>query len=117
MKSNSGPLTIAYLGVLAGLQVVDPTLANIGLVDAGRALRMEGSMLALAASLSTLAQAAERLGGFAALGNRWQSDRPGRAAGGGVSAGARPDGHCFGGSAGCLLRRGARLLPASPPKP
>ncbi len=38
--------------------MVDPTVATIGLVDAGRALRMEGSMLALAASLSTLAQAA-----------------------------------------------------------
>ncbi len=58
MKSHSGPFTIAYLGVLAGLQVIDPTVANIGLVDAGRALRMEGSTLALAASLSTLAQAA-----------------------------------------------------------
>jgi MFS family permease len=58
MKSNSGPLTIAYLGVLAALQVIDPIVTNIGLVDAGRALRMEGSMLALAASLSTLAQAA-----------------------------------------------------------
>jgi hypothetical protein len=69
--------------------VVDPAVANIGLVVAGRALLMEGSMLALAASLSTLAQAAERLGGFAALGNRWQSDRPGRAAGCSLPTSAR----------------------------
>ncbi len=58
MRSNRGPWTIAYLGVVAGLQVIDPTVANVALVEAGRALRMEGSTLALAASISTLAQAA-----------------------------------------------------------
>lgn len=58
MTSKGGTLTIVYLGVLASLQVVDPTVANTALVEAGQALRMEGSTLALAASVSTLAQAA-----------------------------------------------------------
>jgi MFS family permease len=58
MTSKGGTLTIAYLGVLASLQVVDPTVANTALVEASRALRMEGATLALAASVSTLAQAA-----------------------------------------------------------
>jgi hypothetical protein len=39
MTSKGGTLTIAYLGVLASLQVVDPTVANTALVEASRALR------------------------------------------------------------------------------
>lgn len=58
MSSKGGPLAIAYLGLLTSLQVVDPTVANTALVEAGGALRMEGATLALAASVSTLAQAA-----------------------------------------------------------
>ena len=51
-------LVVPYLGVLASLQLIDPTVANTALVQAGRALDMHGSTLAFAASISTLAQAA-----------------------------------------------------------
>lgn len=69
MKSKEGPLSIAYLGLMTSLQLVDPTVANTALVEAGRALQMEGSTLALTASISTLAQAATVLvAGF--LGDR-----------------------------------------------
>lgn len=51
-------LAIPYLGLLASLQMIDPTVANTALVEAGRSLNMHGSTMALAASLSTLAQAA-----------------------------------------------------------
>lgn len=51
-------LVVSYLGVLASLQLIDPTVANTALVQAGRALDMHGSTLAFAASISTLAQAA-----------------------------------------------------------
>ena len=64
------PLTVPYLGILASLQLIDPSVANIALVDASAALQMEGATLALAASVSTLAQAASVLGmGF--LGDRY----------------------------------------------
>lgn len=55
---EAGTPTIAYLGVLASLQLVDPTVANTALVQAGRSLGMEDATLTLAASVSTLAQAA-----------------------------------------------------------
>jgi MFS family permease len=51
-------LAVPFLGVLASLQLIDPTVANTALVKAGEALHMQGSTLALAASISTLAQAA-----------------------------------------------------------
>ena len=51
-------LAVPFLGVLASLQLIDPVVANTALVKAGQALEMHGSTLALAASLSTLAQAA-----------------------------------------------------------
>lgn len=57
-SESSNTLTVAYLGVLASLQLIDPTVANTALVQAGRSLAMHGSTLALAASLSTLTQAA-----------------------------------------------------------
>lgn len=52
------PLAVPYLGLLAGLQLIDPSVANIALVNASANLTMEGPTLALAASVSTLAQAA-----------------------------------------------------------
>jgi hypothetical protein len=55
---KAGTFTIAYLGVLASLQLVDPTVAITALVQAGRSLGMEDATLTLAASVSTLAQAA-----------------------------------------------------------
>ena len=56
-KSPSA-LAVPFLGVLASLQLIDPTVANTALVKAGQALEMQGATLALAASISTLAQAA-----------------------------------------------------------
>lgn len=56
-RSNTA-LAVPFLGVLASLQLIDPTVANTALVKAGAALQMQGSTLALAASISTLAQAA-----------------------------------------------------------
>ena len=55
---SPNPLAVPFLGVLASLQLIDPTVANTALVKAGEALTMQGSTLALAASISTLAQAA-----------------------------------------------------------
>ncbi len=54
-------LTVPYLGILASLQLIDPSVANIALVKASDALQMHGSVLALGASVSTLAQAASVL--------------------------------------------------------
>jgi len=51
-------LAVPFLGVLASLQLIDPSVANTALVKAGQALEMQGATLALAASISTLAQAA-----------------------------------------------------------
>jgi len=51
-------LTVPYLGILASLQLIDPSVANIALVKASQAMDMHGATLALAASTSTLAQAA-----------------------------------------------------------
>ena len=69
MTTQRSTITIVYLGVLASLQVVDPTVANTALVQASRTLGMEGATLPLAASLSTLTQAATVLAmGF--LGDR-----------------------------------------------
>jgi len=60
---------IPYLGILASLQLIDPSVANIALVKASDALQMHGAVLALGASVSTLAQAASVLAmGF--LGDR-----------------------------------------------
>ncbi|MFL0791099.1 MAG: MFS transporter [Prochlorococcus sp.] len=55
------PLTVPYLGMLASLQLIDPSGANIALVKASDALQMHGPTLALGASVSTLAQAASVL--------------------------------------------------------
>jgi MFS family permease len=55
---STGALAVPFLGVLASLQLIDPTVANTALVKAGQALQMQGATLALAASISTLAQAA-----------------------------------------------------------
>ena len=55
---GSSPLAVPYLGILASLQLIDPSVANIALVKASAAMQMEGPTLALAASVSTLAQAA-----------------------------------------------------------
>lgn len=49
---------IYFLGFLASIQTVDPTIASTALVDAARGLDMSGGMLALAASISTLMLAA-----------------------------------------------------------
>jgi MFS family permease len=49
---------IVFLGLVAGLQLVDPAVANTAIVAAGKDLGMTGSTLALAASISTLALAA-----------------------------------------------------------
>lgn len=57
-KSSPQALAVPFLGVLASLQLIDPTVANTALVKAGEALNMHGATLALAASISTLAQAA-----------------------------------------------------------
>ena len=51
-------LAVPFLGVLASLQLIDPSVANTALVKAGQALEMQGATLASAASISTLAQAA-----------------------------------------------------------
>jgi MFS family permease len=51
-------LAVPFLGVLASLQLIDPTVANTALVKAGQALEMQGATLSLAATISTLAQAA-----------------------------------------------------------
>ncbi len=61
MNGHSGTRTSAYLGVLASLQLVDPTVANPALVQAGRSLGMQDATLTLAAFVSTLAQAASVL--------------------------------------------------------
>ena len=52
---------IPFLGILASLQLIDPSVANIALVKASDALQMHGAVLALGASVSTLAQAASVL--------------------------------------------------------
>jgi len=51
-------LAVPFLGVLASLQLIDPTVANTALVKVGQALEMHGATLSLAATISTLAQAA-----------------------------------------------------------
>jgi len=55
---SPSPLAVPFLGILASLQLIDPSVANTALVKAGQSLAMQGPTLALAASLSTLAQAA-----------------------------------------------------------
>ncbi|NKB92307.1 MAG: MFS transporter [Candidatus Nanopelagicales bacterium] len=51
-------LAVAFLGILAGIQLIDPAVANIAIVEASKSLGMTGSVVALAASISTLALAA-----------------------------------------------------------
>ena len=51
-------LAVPFLGVLASLQLIDPSVANTVLVKAAQAFEMQGASLALAASISALAQAA-----------------------------------------------------------
>jgi MFS family permease len=61
MTHKSGTLAVCFLGLLASLQLIDPTVANTALVKAADALQMKGATLALGASISTLAQAASVL--------------------------------------------------------
>ena len=61
MTHKSGTLAVCFLGVVSSLQLIDPTVANTALVKAGQTLHMQGATLALAASISTLAQAASVL--------------------------------------------------------
>ena len=66
-------LAVPYLGVIAGLQWIDPVVASMVLLKAANSLHMKGAMLPLAASISTLALAATVLAtGFLAdrLGRR-----------------------------------------------
>ncbi len=56
--AKSPTLAVAFLGVLAGIQLIDPAVANIAIVEASKSLNMSGSVVALAASISTLALAA-----------------------------------------------------------
>lgn len=49
---------IFLLGLLGGMQMLDPTVANTAIVDAGRALSFTAADRALGASISTLAVAA-----------------------------------------------------------
>ena len=49
---------VPFLGVLASLQLIDPSVANTALVKAAQSLEMQGATLSLAACISTLAQAA-----------------------------------------------------------
>jgi MFS family permease len=67
-------LAVPFLGVLASLQLIDPSVANTFLVKAGQAFEMQGATLSLAACISTLAQAATvLLMGF--LGDRLERRR------------------------------------------
>ena len=66
-------LAVPYLGVIAGLQWIDPVVSSMVLLKAANSLQMKGAMLPLAASISTLAMAATVLAtGFLAdrLGRR-----------------------------------------------
>ncbi|MFZ1362235.1 MAG: MFS transporter [Candidatus Nanopelagicales bacterium] len=56
--TNKSLISVVFLGVLAGLQLIDPAVANTALVPAARDLGMQGSAFALASSISTLALAA-----------------------------------------------------------
>lgn len=51
-------IAVLFLGYLAGMQLIDPAVANTALVPAGRDLGMDGNVFALASSISTLALAA-----------------------------------------------------------
>ncbi|MBW0182090.1 MAG: MFS transporter [Vulcanococcus sp.] len=73
-ETRTRALAVPFLGVLASLQLIDPTVANTALVKASQALEMNGATLALAAGISTLAQAATvLLMGF--LGDRLERRR------------------------------------------
>jgi hypothetical protein len=45
--TSTGALAVPFLGVLASLQLIDPTVANTALVKAGRALQMQGATVLL----------------------------------------------------------------------
>ncbi len=51
-------LAVPFLGVLGALQGADPNIVSTALVGATRGLDMTGGLVALAASISTLALAA-----------------------------------------------------------
>jgi len=51
-----GPIYL--LGLIAGLQLLDPAVANTAIVEAGKALGFTAAQRALGASVSTLALAA-----------------------------------------------------------
>lgn len=73
-ETRTSALAVPFLGVLASLQLIDPVVANTALVKASQALEMHGATLALAAGISTLAQAATvLLMGF--LGDRLERRR------------------------------------------
>lgn len=56
--AKSSTLAVVFLGLLAGLQLIAPAVANTAIVDASKSLNMSGSVVALASSISTLALAA-----------------------------------------------------------
>ncbi len=51
-------LAVPLLGLLAAIQTVDPSVASTALIGAGRGLHMSSGVVALAASISTIAVAA-----------------------------------------------------------
>lgn len=58
-RNTAAPKVAIYLlGAIAGLQLIDPSVANVAIVKAGAELQFSGSVRALAASISTLALAA-----------------------------------------------------------
>lgn len=50
--TNRSLLSVIFLGILAGLQLIDPAVANTALVPAARDLGMQGSAFALASKVS-----------------------------------------------------------------
>ena len=56
--ARSHPLAVPFLGVSAALQLIDPIVTSMVLLQAANSLQLKGAKLALAASISTLALAA-----------------------------------------------------------
>jgi MFS family permease len=59
---STGALAVPFLGVLASLQLIDPTVANTALVKAEAALHMQGATLAQAATVLLMGFLGDRLG-------------------------------------------------------
>lgn len=62
MKKILSKLAVPFLGLLAGIQTVDPLISSVALVKASDTLNFSPSVMALAASVSTLALAATVIG-------------------------------------------------------